>query len=677
MFVETQAAGVTRLQGGKYWVPATVREEGEVLVLKFGFNRSLLAEVKSMAGARWNPEKKYWTVLNNERNWFQLAFLAGHNPYKWFDRPLIEHKTNRNLYSHQLDLVLHGLTYHFGVWAAEMGTGKSLAAIEVMEGSGFDDWLYVGPKSAIASFQLELEKWKCKVRPKIVTYDGLRKLVEHWTKGTKAPQGVIFDESSRIKSPTAQRSQAAYHLAKSIRKDHGHDGFVLLMSGSPAPKSPADWWWQAEVACPGFIREGTIEKFRARLGLIQQKESITGGTYPHLVTWKDDERKCNKCGQLKDHENHKQPDAFKIACGAPTAEWHEWEASVNEISYLYKRMAGLTVVKFKKDCLDLPDKEYRIIRLQPSRETLNAAKIVVAGAQTTIAGLTLLRELSDGFQYQETEAGQMTCPTCKGSKVVQQPIPLVSQDEIDAALESIRAKAEAQLAEEGYDDIFFDADGIPIPEHILLADKYEMQEVTCYNCGGEGEVTRYIREAVPVACPKEDALKDILDAHEEDGRLVVYAGFTGSIDRVIATVEKMGWQWIRVDGRGWAASSEVKANKAVDMLKKFQDKDREIPRLCFVGHAASAGMGLTLTASCEIVYYSNDFNAESRIQSEDRCHRAGMDVNRGCLITDLVHLPSDEKVIENLKNKRRLQDMSLGAFRDALASVKFGESRVL
>ena len=74
-------------------------------------------------------------------------------------------------------------------------------------------------------------------------------------------------------------------------------------------------------------------------------------------------------------------------------------------------------------------------------------------------------------------------------------------------------------------------------------------------------------------------------------------------------------------------------------------------------------MGLTLVTSPSIVFWSNDFNGESRMQAEDRIHRPGC---RGANIYDLVHLPEDEIVIENLKRKRNLQDMTLGRLRDML-----------
>lgn len=684
-YTNIESPTVFKVDGQRYCqdVPCSITELGDTLQVKFKYNKTLVTELKSFQGARWNPDKKLWTVANTRRNWFQLAFLAGYDTYGWYDQPLREvefgprkHWNGSGYdylspYPHQQDLVKHGFTYHFGIWAAEMGTGKSLASIYVMELSKLtnEECLYVGPKSALASFQLQLREWCSEITPHCVTYEGLKSLVKHWPTGKPAPKLVIFDESSRLKNPTSQRSQAAYHLAESMRNEWGDECFVILMSGSPAPKSPADWWWQAEIACPGFIKEGTVEKFKTRLGLIVQRESITGGTYPHLITWKDDERKCAKCGQLESHSDHGVADDFSSMVN-PTI--HPFEKSVNEVSYLYERMKGLTEVKFKKDCLSLPDKRYRIIECKPSIQTLNAAKIIVAGAKTTISGLTLLRELSDGFQYTEEPVGEITCPTCKGLCMVEQHVPIVDQEELDKAIEELMEKAGEQY------DLHLDNNGFPIPEYLLFPDKYELQMVPCWKCGGEGHVTQYRTETAQVKCPKEDALKEILDSHEEDGRLVTYAGFQGSVDRVCEIHSKMGWEWIKVDGRGWTCSEKVRERRklnALELLTLFQQGQERFPRLGFIGQPSSAGMGLTLTAACEICYWSNDFNAESRVQSEDRIHRAGMNVNKGALITDLVHLPSDLHVLENLRKKRRLQDMSLGQFHDALKSMSFDTVR--
>jgi len=111
-------------------------------------------------------------------------------------------------------------------------------------------------------------------------------------------------------------------------------------------------------------------------------------------------------------------------------------------------------------------------------------------------------------------------------------------------------------------------------------------------------------------------------------------------------------------------------NRLLDAMDNSNPKRDEllekIPRLCFVGHPQAGGMALTLTASPTELFYSNCFNGEARMQAEDRFHRAGMDVNRGARIIDLIHLPSDKLVLENLKKKKRLQDLTMGELEAAM-----------
>src|SRR5438128_11677195 len=84
------------------------------------------------------------------------------------------------------------------------------------------------------------------------------------------------------------------------------------------------------------------------------------------------------------------------------------------------------------------------------------------------------------------------------------------------------------------------------------------------------------------------------------------------------------------------------------------------PRVAYIGQTEAGGIGLDLTASPVGIYYSNDFNANSRIQSEDRGHRPGMDLNKGYTIIDILHLPTDKKVLDNIQMKRDLQAITLG-----------------
>lgn len=671
-----------RIGNFRYPVQVTSQDNGK-LALRFRYNPQLIEEVKVMAGARWNPEGKFWTVDNSRRNLFNIAFLTEKNPYKRYEGPLVEFKPRRYwCFFHQVEEASHILTRRQCICALEMGTGKTMAAMEAMEASGHDDWIWAAPRSALYSVKLEFERWKicdtCSlpkkaitlsdgsviqahdgtdhhwttgkcVTPRFYTCEGLKKLVDEWPKDKKPPQGLVLDESSRYKNPTAQRSQAADNLANAMRDEWGDEAFVVEMSGSPSPNKPTDWWMQCEIACPGYLKEGNIQKLQKRLAVIEQRENLlTGGVYPHLICWRDSVKRCESCGQMEDDRRH------DLGSGG-----HSFQPCKDEISGLYRRMKGLVLVKFKKDCLDLPDKQYKLIELQPSNEMLRAAQMINAKAPSAIQALTLLRELSDGFQYKEVEAGVMQCEMCKGTRTRKMPVDLDNPDE---PLDGLTVQYGKRVT--------YDEAGTPTVTEIPV--RIGHQEVACEACDGTGEVVKLARTSVPVKSPKEEALTELLDQHEDVGRMVVYGGFTGTIDKIVELVKRADWNYIRVDGRGW--DSSLRGYHPLRMLEAFQS-DRNIDRICFIGQPSSAGMGLNLTASPTIVYYSNDFNAESRIQSEDRIHRAGMDKNRGATIYDLVLLPSDLLVLNNLKRKRRLQDLSLGQMRDEIAAIKFSDIR--
>lgn len=558
---------------------------GNKIHLGFAYNEKLKDLVKNQfSNARWNPENRVWVVDNDQRAEWNFALLDRKNPYKLFDQELVEFQPKRKLYSHQIDLVRHILTRKCGIWAAEMGTGKSLAAIEAIEATKANAW-WVGPKAAIESVKLEMLKWKSET-PLLLSYEELTKLVTNWAEGTvykgrvlKLPNFVVFDEAHRLKNPSAKRTKAAKHLADAIRAD----GYVLLMSGSPSPKSPVDWWSLCEIARPGFLKEGSQLKFRDRVALVKSETNDSGFKYPKIITYKDSAEKCGICGRTKDSSYHDHLGYLVVPKSEnlwPGDHPHRFEPMIDEISNLSNRLKGLVTVKIKKECLDLPDKVYQTIKLAPDKTTLRLAKLVAKSAPTTAQAIILLRELSDGFQYTE--------------------------ETVESALG-------------------------PSSEETLI---------------------KTVRKVVEQASPKDQALIEILESLEDSGRLITYAGFTASIDKICKITKTSGWEYIRVDGRGWTSSLGL--TDPSDLLKLFASNDHKIN---FIGHPASAGVGLTLTASDTIVYYSNDFNAESRIQSEDRIHRPGM---KGANIIDLVHLPVDQLIIDNLKNKRRLQDITMG-----------------
>ena len=79
----------------------------------------------------------------------------------------------------------------------------------------------------------------------------------------------------------------------------------------------------------------------------------------------------------------------------------------------------------------------------------------------------------------------------------------------------------------------------------------------------------------------------------------------------------------------------------------------------FVSNTQTGGRGITLTAATNVIYYSNDFNFESRRQSEDRCHRIGQ--NETVLYVDLICSDTvDTHIVKSLLHKDVLAGKTLG-----------------
>lgn len=378
--------------------------------LGFGFNKKLLALVKSMEGPKWhgfdNPPKKVWSVADTWRTSWVMARLQGLNPYARYDQALIPHEIpdkyeSKGVWQHQRDLFRHVLTRKQAIIAAQMGTGKTLVSIMVAHYlwrlgflrtlGAFDEpevW-FVGPNAAVAAVNRELRKWDNKVPFRMFTFDALVKHVQ--TYDGKAPKYFIVDEASRVKTWTSQRTQAVRHVANAMRDEYGDDMYILLMSGTPAPKNPVDWWSLVEIACPGFLVENSPSNFKKTMCVVEERESIAGGKYPHLLGWLDDEKKCAVCCKTK----------AEHALDMFASETHAFVPSVNEVARLAKRLDGLVMVKLKKDCLDLPEHTRRIIRVKPTMNMMRRMQMIKESATRAPQKLMLMRELSDGFQYDE------------------------------------------------------------------------------------------------------------------------------------------------------------------------------------------------------------------------------------------------------------------------------------
>ena len=93
------------------------------------------------------------------------------------------------------------------------------------------------------------------------------------------------------------------------------------------------------------------------------------------------------------------------------------------------------------------------------------------------------------------------------------------------------------------------------------------------------------------------------------------------------------------------------------IVSRFQDQEDDLKYL--VANPKTGVYGLTLTASHTVVYYSNSYDLEIRLQSEDRAHRIGQ--KEKVTYVDLISEKTvDEFIVKNLRAKINLATKVLG-----------------
>lgn len=149
--------------------------------------------------------------------------------------------------------------------------------------------------------------------------------------------------------------------------------------------------------------------------------------------------------------------------------------------------------------------------------------------------------------------------------------------------------------------------------------------------------------------PRLAALFDLIE--DVDGQFIVWARFREELRKIAESMNEMGISCVEYHGGVSAAERE----RAVD---DFQSGAARV----FIGQPQSGGIGLTLTAAETVIYYSNDFNLETRLQSEDRAHRIG--TKRHVVYIDLIAQDTiDETIARSLQAKTNVAANVLGDLR--------------
>jgi SNF2 family DNA or RNA helicase len=143
---------------------------------------------------------------------------------------------------------------------------------------------------------------------------------------------------------------------------------------------------------------------------------------------------------------------------------------------------------------------------------------------------------------------------------------------------------------------------------------------------------------------KNNRLKELLDVAEElQGKAIIWATYTHDIQQIAETLrDRFGPDSVATY---YGATPQ---DERQEIVNDFQDPAH--PLRFFVGQPKTGGYGITLTAATTVIYYSNSYDLEIRLQSEDRAHRIGQ-TNKVTYI-DLVSPGTiDEKILRALRDK--------------------------
>ena len=139
-------------------------------------------------------------------------------------------------------------------------------------------------------------------------------------------------------------------------------------------------------------------------------------------------------------------------------------------------------------------------------------------------------------------------------------------------------------------------------------------------------------------------MNELLDVLEEvDGKVIIWANYRFDIKNIEQTLsDKFGPESVAT------YYGDTKDRDRQNIVDRFQDKNSKLKY--FVGNPSTGGYGLTLTAASTVVYYSNTYDLEKRMQSEDRAHRISQ-VNKVTYIDMIAEGTIDEKIVQSLRSK--------------------------
>ena len=177
----------------------------------------------------------------------------------------------------------------------------------------------------------------------------------------------------------------------------------------------------------------------------------------------------------------------------------------------------------------------------------------------------------------------------------------------------------------------------------VLTQLMRLHQITCGHFTADDGSTQLV---------KNNRVNELMDVLEEiEGKAIIWANYQHDISEIKKSITDKYDSGSVVDYYGLTPQDERQDN-----IKKFQN-DPECRFL--IGTPQTGGYGITLTAASNVIYYSNGYDLEKRLQSEDRAHRIGQ--KKAVTYVDLITEDTvDEKIVKALRKKINIASEVLG-----------------
>jgi SNF2 family DNA or RNA helicase len=177
----------------------------------------------------------------------------------------------------------------------------------------------------------------------------------------------------------------------------------------------------------------------------------------------------------------------------------------------------------------------------------------------------------------------------------------------------------------------------------VLTQLMRLHQITC------GYVTADDGTIQEVESNRLNELMSVLE--ETEGKVIIWANYQFSVSDIIQKITKVYGSDSYVHYYGLTPQEDRQ-----DYIRKFQND----PKCRFIiGTPQTGGYGITLTQANTVVYYSNGYDLEKRLQSEDRAHRIGQKKNV-TYIDIIAEDTIDEKIVEALRSKIDIASQVMG-----------------